>query len=82
MTLANLMNQLEEAGHLTVLYKSGVVGISAYANRDIYLCWQTLRASIRYSEDNASAVRQVAEKMEVPVPTVYRAVAAMGKAVL
>lgn len=75
----DILNQLEEAGQLTALYRSGCINIRTYNMRDIYLRWQTLRASLRYTEDNPGAVRQVASEMDVSVRTVERAIAGMQK---
>ncbi|TGE07706.1 hypothetical protein [Hymenobacter fodinae] len=80
MRVIDILNKLEEGGHLTSLYQAGVINLKAFSQRDIYLRWQTLKASLRFSQDNAGAVRKVAEEMEVSVPSVYRAIAGMEKA--
>ncbi|TGD80303.1 hypothetical protein [Hymenobacter wooponensis] len=77
MKVIDILNKLEEGGHLTSLYQAGIINLKAFSQRDIYLRWQTLRASLRYAQDNAGAVRQVAEEMEVSVPSVYRAIVGM-----
>jgi hypothetical protein len=79
MKVIDILNKLEEGGQLTSLYQAGIINLKAFSQRDIYLRWQTLRASLRYSQDNAGAVRMVAQEMEVSVPSVYRAIAGMDK---
>ncbi|TGE29734.1 hypothetical protein [Hymenobacter metallicola] len=79
MKVIDILNQLDEKGQLVALYRSGCINVRTYAYRDVYLRWQTLRASMRYYEDNAGAVRQVAAEMEISVPSVYRAIAGMEK---
>lgn len=79
MRVIDILNKLEESGQLTALYQAGVLTIRAYSQRDLYLRWQTLRASVRYAQDNAGAVRLVSEEMGVSTDTVYRAVAGMEK---
>ena len=77
MKVIDILNNLEEGGHLKALYQAGIVTLRTFSQRDIYLRWQTLRASLRYAEDNSGAVRQVADEMEVSVRTVERAIAGM-----
>lgn len=79
MKVIDILNKLEEGGHLTSLYQAGIINLKAFSQRDLYLRWQVLRASLRYTEDNAGAVRQVAQEMEVSCDTVYRAIAGMQK---
>ena len=79
MKVIDILNKLEEGGHLTSLYQAGIISIKAYSARDLYLRWQTLRASLRFEKDNAGAVRMVAEEMEVSCDTVYRAIQSMNK---
>jgi hypothetical protein len=79
MKVIDILNKLEEGGHLTSLYQAGIINLKAFSQRDIYVRWQTLRASLLYTEDNAGAVRRVAEELEVSVPSVYRAIAGMEK---
>ncbi|RPD46782.1 hypothetical protein DNI29_11495 [Hymenobacter sediminis] len=79
MKVIEIMNKLDEGGQLTALYQAGIINLKAFSQRDIYLRWQTLRASLRYTSDNAGAVRRVAEELEVSTDTVYRAIAGMEK---
>ena len=79
MRVIDILNKLEEGGQLTALYQAGVINLKAFSQRDIYLRWQTLRASLRYAHDNAGAVRKVAQELDVSVPSVYRAIAGMQK---
>ncbi|TGE22826.1 hypothetical protein [Hymenobacter metallicola] len=79
MKVIDILNKLEEGGHLTSLYQAGCINIRTYNSRDIYLRWQTLRASLRYEKDNAGAVRLVANEMEISCDTVYRAISSMEK---
>lgn len=79
MKVIDILNKLEEGGHLTSLYQAGIINLKAFSQRDIYLRWQTLRASLRYAQDNAGAVRTVAQELDVSTDTVYRAIAGMEK---
>lgn len=79
MRVIDILNKLKEGGQLAALYQAGVLTIRAYSQRDIYLRFQTLRASLRYAQDKAGAVRKVAEEMDVSTDTVYRAVSGMER---
>lgn len=81
MTAYDLLNQLDESGHLKALYGAGLVTLRAYSARDLYTHYLALTALPRYIDAPADAVRAIVQEFGVCRATVYNAIKEMQQEV-
>jgi hypothetical protein len=77
MRLVDLLNKMEEAGTLGLLYKAGVVTLAVYSRREVYNTYQALRATPAYIDRPSNAAKATAASCRVARSTVYTAIREM-----
>jgi len=81
MRLVDLLNDMEQAGTLGLLYKVGVVGLAVYSRREVYNTYQALRATPAYVDKPSGAAQATAARCHVARSTVYMAIREMEQEV-
>ena len=81
MQLIDLLNQLDQAGTLGQLYKTGALNLKSYNYRELVGVYRALLATPTYADQPTRAVEATAQQCRVGMATVYRAIQEMERSV-